>query len=133
MRRMGTAALCLLLAAGIHVDWHLARPTHHRLSLDWPQHWIFAAALFATAGCVIARRRPAERWRIGGQVLLCAILVAQGVEPVLEEVFYEGRFGYPVEPERWRVFWECLAAGVPAYAAALWLCAARRPARPLAA
>ena len=132
MRRLSTGLLCLLLAAGIHVDWHLARPQHHRLSLDWSQHWLFAAALFAGIGCIIARRWPAERWRIGGQVLLCAVLVAQVVEPVLELVFYEGRLGYAVEPERWRVFWECLAAGVPAYAAALWLCAAR-PSRRLAA
>lgn len=56
MRRLSNAALCLLLAAGIHVDWHLARPHHHRLSMDWSQHWIFAAALFAIIGCIIARR-----------------------------------------------------------------------------
>lgn len=125
MRRLSIAALCLVLTIGIHVDWHLARPAHHRLSLDWPQHWLFAAALFAAVGWAIARGWPGERWRVGGQVLLCAVLAAQVLEPLGEALFYEGRFGYTVEPERWRVFWVCLAAGVPAYALALWFGAPR--------
>lgn len=132
MRRLANAALCLLLAAGIHIDWHLARPTHHRLSAGWAQHWIFAAAFFAAVACMVARRGPAERWRTGAGVLLCGILVAQGLIPVLEAAYYEGRLGFTVDAERWRAFWECLAAGVPAYAAALWLCVPR-PARSLAA
>lgn len=127
MRRPGIVALSLLLAAGIHVDWHLARPQHHRLSLGWSEHWLFAGALFAVIGWVIARRWPAERWQLGGWVLVSALLLAQLVEPLLEVAFYQHRLGYPHEPERWRVFWVCLATGLPAYAAALWLCAPPEP------
>ena len=60
MRRHELVVLMLLLTAGIHADWHFARPHHYRLSLEWSQHWIFAAVLFASLGCYIARRVPDE-------------------------------------------------------------------------
>ena len=41
MRRLYQAGLALALAAVIHIDWHLARPTHHRLSLGWAEHYSF--------------------------------------------------------------------------------------------
>lgn len=129
MRRSAMLALSLLLATGIHVDWHLARSHHHRLSLEWRQHWIFAAAVFAVVGWVVARRWPAGRWRVGVWTLVCGVLLAQLVEPVLELAFYRHRFGYPVEPDRWAVFLVCIAVGVPAYVLALWRCASQDPAR----
>jgi hypothetical protein len=125
MRRLGgPTVLSLLLAAVIHADWHLARPTHHRLSLGWPQHWIFAAIGFAVVGWMIARQWE-HGFSIGAVVLALAIIVAQGVEPVLEVVIYQGRSGYASEPERWRVFATCLAVGLPAFVAALFLCRRR--------
>ena len=132
MRRLGLLGLSLLLAAGIHVDWHLARSHHHRLSLEWREHWMFALALFALVGMIVARVWAAERWGAGAWVLAAAVVVAQGVEPVLEAVIYDHRLAYEVEPARWMVFWLCLAVGIPAYALALWLCAppAARDARP---
>jgi hypothetical protein len=36
--------------------------------------------------------------------------------------------GYPDGPARWTAFLVCLAAGVPAYLAALWWCRPRRDA-----
>ncbi|MFN2567404.1 MAG: hypothetical protein ABR499_20600 [Gemmatimonadaceae bacterium] len=121
MRRFASVTLALLLAAGIHVDWHLARPLHHRLSLDWEYHWVFAALLFAGVASLVAVRWPlGERWRAGAWVLVCGLVGAQVVEPVLTLAFYEQRLAYVVEPERWAVFFECLAAGIPAYAVALW-------------
>jgi hypothetical protein len=132
MRKLAAVLLGLLLAIAIHVDWHLARAHHHRLSLGWRQHWIFAALLFAVAGWMVARTWPASRWTAGAWVLALGILVGQGLEPVLEAVGYEHRLGYPVEPERWMVLAVCLAAGIPAYALALWLCAPRTRAARLA-
>jgi hypothetical protein len=121
VRRCASVTLALFLAAGIHVDWHLARPLHHRLSLDWQHHWIFAALLFAGIGSVVAARWPgAERWRAAVRVLAWGLMGAQVIEPVLTVGLYEHRLAYVVEPERWVVFFECLAAGVPAYAVALW-------------
>jgi hypothetical protein len=121
MRRAAPALLALLLAVGIHVDWHLARPLHHRLSLEWPHHWIFAALLFAGVAWLVALRwPPPERARASVTVLVAGLVLAQLVEPMLTVAFYDRRLAYEIEPERWAVFFECLAAGLPAYALVLW-------------
>jgi hypothetical protein len=129
MRRYGWILLGLLLAMVIHADWHLARPHHHgRLSFECREHWLIAAALFAAVGCIVARVWPRERWTIGAWTLALGIFVAQVLEPILEVVSYAHRLGYASEPERWVVFGICMAAGIPAYALALWLCAPSREA-----
>ena len=125
MRRCHSTLLALLVAAVVHTDWHLARPTHHRLSLGWPEHWLFAAAMFAVVGCVVARRWPQAPWRAAAGIVAAGLVIAQVVEPLLEALLYEGRLGYDVEPERWRVFFVCVAAGVPALALAVILCRPR--------
>jgi hypothetical protein len=123
MPKIPTVVLSVLLAVALHADWHFARPVHHRLSLGWPYHWLVTGALFGIAGWVIARRWPAARWPLGVAVFVGAIVVAQGLEPMLEVLFYEGRLGYNSEPERWAAFGRAIAAAIPAYWGALWLCA----------
>lgn len=125
MPRRPTVILSLLLATALHVDWHLARPEHHRLSLEWSHHWIATAAVFLIAGCVIARLWPEHRWRMSAAVFLSAVILAQFVEPTLEVLVYEGRLGYAGEPARWVAFWKSISAG--ALALALGLLCARRP------
>ena len=122
MRRCASCTLALVLAVGIHIDWHFARPLHHRLSLGWEQHWIFAALLFAGVASLVALRWPSsERWRVGAWVLFWGVVIAQVVEPVVTRAIYEHRVAYLIdEPGRWRVFFESLAAGIPAYACTLW-------------
>jgi hypothetical protein len=125
MRRSLYVGLVLALAAVIHIDWHLARPTHHRLSLGWPDHWIFAIAAFAVVGCLIARGWPDAPWRAALGIVGLAVLIAQGLEPVLEVAVYDNRFGYSNDPGRWSVFAVCLAAGLPALLATVFLCRPR--------
>lgn len=127
------AGLTLALAAAIHVDWHLARPTHHRLSLGWAQHWIFAAIVFAIAGCLIARAAPSAPWRVAATIVGLAVVLAQLVEPVMEMILYDGRFGYPSDPGRWTAFFVCMAAGIPAMVATLVLCRPRPHSRDMVA
>ena len=122
MPKIPALVLSLALAAVLHIDWHLARPAHHRLSLDWPYHWLATALVFGIAGCFIAQVWPARRWRLGALVFLGAVVLAQGVEPILEVLFYENRFGYAGEPERWAAFGRATAAAFAAYFGALWLC-----------
>jgi hypothetical protein len=128
MRRLLSVVLVLGLAGAVHLDWHLARsPRHHRrLSLGWDQHWVFAALAFGVVGWLVARTWPERPWRAGAWTAALAILLAQGVEPMSEVALYLHRFGYPDEPGRWTAFFLCVAAGLPPYALALWLC---RPAR----
>lgn len=125
MRRLISWRLVLILAALIHLDWHFARPLHHGLSLDWATHWVFAIAFFAAAGWYVARKWPGAPWHAAAWNVGLALFVAQIVEPVLEEIFYEGRFAYVVSAERWTAFWECVGAGIPAMAVAIWLASKR--------
>src|SRR5687767_624359 len=125
MPKHAAVILSLLLATALHVDWHLARPAHHRLSLDWSHHWAATAAVFALVACYIARRWPTYRWRLGVVVFIGAVVIAQVIEPMLEVLIYDGRFGYEGEPARWAAFGRAIGAATPAYFAALWLCARR--------
>lgn len=125
MRRLLFAVLVLALATAVHVDWHLARPTHHRLSLGWSYHWLFAAAFFAAVGWIIARRWSTGAGHAAAWIVALALLIAQGVEPLLEVALYQHRIGYPSEPERWRAFALCVAAGLPALLLTLRLCRPR--------
>ena len=121
MRRWHSCVLVLWIAIVVHLDWHLARPAHHRLSLAWPHHWLVAAAGFAVVGWIVARRWPHHPWRTAFAITGWGLLLGQGLEPVLELWFFHGRFGYPAEPGRWAAFFVSTAAGILALVAALAL------------
>lgn len=111
----------LLLATIVHLDWHIARPTHHRLSLGWPHHWLIAVVAFAVAGLYIARRWPHTPWRAAAWNVGLALIIGQVVEPVLEAAYYRHQLAFPVGQERWVAFGAFVAAGLPALAATvLW-------------
>jgi hypothetical protein len=63
--------------------------------------------------------RVPRRGRLPGNVGI-ALSIAQGLEPVFEAAYYDGRLGYPVDAERWTVFWECIAAGLLRAQRAAW-------------
>ena len=84
-----------------------------------------AALLALFVGWIIARRWPDHPWRQAALIVGMGVAIGQGLEPVLEVLLYEGRFGYDAEPDRWRAFAVCLAAGVAALALALVLCRPR--------
>lgn len=122
---MPTAILSVLLAVALHVDWHLARPLHHRLSLEWSHHWLATAGVFLIVGCIIARNWPEHRWRMAATVVAASAVLAQLVEPVLEALIYDGRLVFDVEPLRWIAFFKSISAG--AVAMIIGLLCARRP------
>jgi hypothetical protein len=126
MRRVLFIALVFALAGAVHVDWHLARPVHHRLSLGWDQHWLFAALTFGLVGWLVARIWPAQVWRRGSMIAALALVLAQGIEPMGEVAVSLHRIGYPDEPARWTAFFVCIAVGLPVYCLALWWCRPRR-------
>ena len=125
--RLFASGLCIALAVGLHVDWHLARPRHHRLSLAWPYHWVITAVLFGIVAWLIARLWTRDRWRIGFAIFLGAVFLAQIVEPMMEILVYEQGLGYPADPGRWEVFLLTMAAAIPCIS---WLfCPVRRTTR----
>ena len=107
-----SCVLAVLIGALIHVDWHFARPHHHRLSLEWSSHWIACIVGFGAVAAYIARRWPDRPWKAAASVFGWGIIIGQVVEPLLESAFYERRFGYDVEPERWVAFGQCAGAGL---------------------
>ena len=130
MPRVPAVVLSVVLAAVLHLDWHLARPEHHRFSFEWSYHWLPTALMFGVAGWMIARAWPLARWTLGGTVFVAAAVMAQVIEPALEVLFYQGRLGYVVEAERWAAFGRAMMAATPAYWGALWLCAQPRDPAP---
>jgi hypothetical protein len=125
MPRKPTIILSVLLAVALHVDWHLARPLHHRLSLEWSHHWLATAGVFLIVGCIIARSWPEHRWRMAAAVVALSAVLAQLVEPVLESLVYDHILAYDVEPARWVAFFKSISAG--AVAIIIGLLCARRP------
>jgi hypothetical protein len=119
MRRLVSLPLVLILAAGVHLDWHLARPPIRPLSLGWRYHWISCLALFALAAWYVARRWPRERWRAGAWNVALALFAAQVLEPLLEGAYLGRWFGYSLPAVRWIAFAECVAVGVLAFVVVL--------------
>ena len=119
MRPLVSIPVIVALATLVHVDWHVARPTHHRLSLGWDLHWSLCAAGFAFAGWYLSRRFPRAPWHAAALNAALALLLGQIVEPILEAALYDGRLAFEVEPERWLAFGQCLAAAGLAMAAAV--------------
>jgi hypothetical protein len=125
MRRIGllglALALALELAVVIHLGWHFSMPGAEPSALRWPQHWILPALTFFATGGVIVRAWKSHPGPVALAVVLLAILVAQGVLPVLEFVLVRGRFGYSSDPARWQAFFLYLGIGVPALLAGVQL------------
>ena len=129
MKPLLSIPVVVALAVLVHVDWHVARPTHHRLSLGWPLHWTLCAIGFAAAGWYLARRFPRAPWLAASLNGATALFIGQILEPILEAMFYDGRLAFDVEPERWLVFGQCVAAGGLAMAAAVAVVSGSRTSR----
>jgi hypothetical protein len=110
----------------IHVDWHLARPGENH-GFDLAYHWLIAIPTFASIAWLARRRWPRASLAAGAAIIVLGVLLGQGVEPLGEVVLFQAGAEPFVDPVRWRVFAEFMAAGV-----VTWLLAAalhaRRPA-----
>lgn len=128
MRRAPVSLLLVLgLAVAVHADWHLARPAHvhHRLSFGWPYHWLTAVPIFAAAAWIVGRRWPHRLAAASALNLGLALLAAQVLEPLAEQVVYFHRVALGIEPRRWAVFLLFVGTGLLAYACTLVLLRAR--------
>lgn len=132
MLRGRTVVIGIILAATLHLDWHLARPYHeqHGLSLnigfDWQYHWIATALMFAIIALIISRRWPGENLVIAAGAFAIGVFGAQVIWPMVESIIFMGRLGFATEPGRWAAFGQTITAATPAYALALWLGARHR-------
>ena len=97
-RRLLIAVIVSLgLATAIHLDWHLARPAHHQLSLGLAWHWLFAIPVFALVAWYVARAWPSHLLRTSVAIIASAVVVAGVLEPgweyFLEDAPFEWAFG----------------------------------------
>lgn len=124
MRRLGFFGLGFVLAFAlavvIHLSWHFALPRTHPYGLGWPQHWLLAAVSFFLVGGLVARVWKERAGAAALGIALLAVFIAQVSLPVLEVALSEGRLGYAGDPVRWRAFFLCVGAGLPALFAAAW-------------
>ena len=126
--RFGLACLvaAVLLGAAIHLDWHLARPPHFRLSLAWREHWLLAVPVFGLLALWVARTWPARRWRASALIFGGGVLIGQVLEPLWERVDEVGAWDLAIPAERWTAFGAFMAAGLLTYAGTMALRARRR-------
>jgi hypothetical protein len=102
----------LWLGLLVHVDWHLARPLHHRLSFGLEAHWLLGVGAAFSVGWIVARRWPRSPARAAALIVALGVLMGQGLEP-LGEVVTTGWDWEPLQnPQRWRAVGEFLAATV---------------------
>ncbi len=126
IRSLISVTFVFLLAAAIHVDWHVARPQHTRLSLGWPYHWLIGAVLFAAAAWFVAKKWPVDAWVASALNLTLAVIAGQVLEP-LGEVIYDGLpLGRLLNGLRWIAFAEFMAAGLMTYVVVMPLFFAHR-------
>jgi hypothetical protein len=105
-----TAALWL--GVMIHVDWHLGRSGHDHRSFDLAYHWLVAIPTFAPVAWLVLRRWPASALRSGTVILVLGVIMGQGLEPVAEAILFQAGIDPFANHERWRVFFEFMAAGL---------------------
>jgi hypothetical protein len=111
MRAFRTVGLVLLLALAVHVDWHIGRPVHHRLSLGWSYHWILGVASFALVTWLVlgkARDGPGQL----ALIVIVGLVAGQIGEPIGEVLVYREPWQSVMPAERWHVFLAFAAAGI---------------------
>jgi hypothetical protein len=123
MRRSLSFSLVTLgLATAMHLDWHMARPEHHHLSLGWSQHWLAAVPVFFLIAVYIYRVWPAHPLVASAALIGVAGFIAQVLEPLAElwvqKAPMEWAFGAP----RIMAFAVFTVVGIVVHAATLaWL------------
>lgn len=125
-RPLVSIPLVLLLAAALHLDWHLARPQDSRLSLDWSYHWLAGVFTLAAAAWFVARKWPADSWAASALNLTLAVTAAQLLEPLGQAILYGLPLSRVLSGARWTAFAEFMAAGLMSYLVVMAMLLTRR-------
>jgi hypothetical protein len=117
---LGLVLVAVLLAGAGHVDWHLARSTHHGgLSGGWPAHWILAVPTFALVAWYVHRAWPQRILAASLSMIGLAAFLAQGLEP-LGELALGATLSWTFGAERLGAFARYMSAGIITYVIVLF-------------
>jgi hypothetical protein len=118
---ISTALVTLGLATAMHLDWHVARPVVHHLSLGWRWHWLLAVPVFALTAWYVLQAWFARPWRGSLTIIGFASILAAVVEPAWELVVDGASIDWAFGPQRLGIFAAFLATGVGTHAAVVAL------------
>ena len=108
---IAASLVTLGLATAMHLDWHVARPAVHHLSLGWRWHWLLAVPVFAVLAWYVRRAWPDRPFGPSAVILIVAIFLAAVVEPAWE--YWTGAtFEWAFGRERVSVLGAFILAGV---------------------
>ena len=122
-----SALVTFAVASAMHLDWHFARPEHHRLSLGWPEHWLAAIPVFMFTGWYVCRFWPRYVPTASVAIIGAAALLAQVVEPLWELLIDGATFEWAFGAERQAAFASFAAVGVVVHAVTVLLIRRRAP------
>jgi len=110
MRKYISIPVVLILWVIVHVDWHLARSHHHRLSMEWHEHWIVGFVAFFLLVLFCTWKWP-ERF-VWAALLNAALglFVGHIGEAWLEALQSHEPMAIPAE--RWHAFFQFTLAGL---------------------
>lgn len=103
----------------MHLDWHVARPIEHHLSLGWRAHWLLGVPTFALIAWLIHRIWPAHRLAMSVTIVGIAGILAAVVEPAWEYWVDDAPFEWAFGRVRLEAFVSFVAAGIVAHASVL--------------
>ena len=83
-RNASATLVTVALATAIHLDWHLARPTVHHLSLGLTAHWLLAIPVFGLVAWYVVRAWPSKLLPASLAILGSAIILGGVLEPAWE-------------------------------------------------
>jgi hypothetical protein len=118
-----------LLATAIHLDWHIARPAHHHLSLGWTWHWALAIPIFGVAAWLVARWMPERAGVRSAAIIGAAALLGGVLEPAWEYWLGGATFEWAFGRGRNQAFLAFTMVGICAWVAVFALMRRRSLAR----
>ena len=118
-QRWNTALVIVALASAMHLDWHMARPATHHLSLGWRFHWLLAVPVFALTAWFVLQTAPRRPLLSSVTIIGLASVLAAVVEPAWEYWVDGAPFEWAFGWMRLAPFIAFLIAGIATHAAVL--------------
>lgn len=124
--KVSPVLVSLALATAIHLDWHVARPTTHHLSLGLPWHWLLAIPVFGLVAWYVVRAWPSKLLLASVAIVGFGILLGGVLEPAWEYCFADATFEWAFGRQRTTILAAYVGMGLLTYVAVLALLQRRR-------